>query len=127
MIEDLIMVGNKTKPNVHFNSEKGELTIEGRCILEYAEIIFEPMTEWLEKYLENPYKKTTINLTLEYFNSSTAKALVRFLVLAKEGVEKKSDLLVNYYYDDENIYEYGQDFHEVTGIPFNFIEKNFHP
>jgi len=126
MIKDLIMAGNKTKPDVHFSYEKGELTIEGRCILEYAEIIFEPMTDWLEKYLEEPIKKTIINLRLEYFNSSTAKALVRFLLQVKEGLEKKSDLLVNYYYDDENIYEYGQDFQEVIGISFNFIEKDFH-
>ena len=126
MIKDLIMAGNKTKPDVHFSYEKGELTIEGRCILEYAEIIFEPMTDWLEKYLEEPIKKTIINLRLEYFNSSTAKALVRFLLQAKEGLENESDLLVNYYYDDENIYEYGQDFQEVIGISFNFIEKDFH-
>ena len=126
MIEDLIMVGNKTKPNVHFSYNKAELTIEGRCILEYAEIVFDPMTDWLEKYIETPREKTTINLRLEYFNSSTAKALVRFLFIAKQLSEKNSDLHVNYYYDDENIYEYGQDFLEVTGIPFNFIEKNFH-
>lgn len=126
MIEDLIMVGDKTKPNVYFNYEKGELTIEGRCILEYAEIVFDLMTDWLEKYIEKPKEKTTINLRLEYFNSSTAKALVRFLFLAKQLPEKNSELYVNYYYDDENIYEYGQDFMEVVGIPFNFIEKNFH-
>ena len=127
MVKDLIMVGNKTKPNIHFNYEKGELNIEGRCILEYAEIIFEPMSKWLEEYFESSRKKTTINLSLEYFNSSTAKALVRFLILAKEKSNKVSDLTVNYYYDDENVYEYGQDFQEVSGITFNFIEKNFHP
>ena len=127
MVKDLIMVGNKTKPNIHFNYEKGELNIEGRCILEYAEIVFEPMSEWLEEYFENSNKKTIINLSLEYFNSSTAKALVRFLLLAKEKSNKVSDLTVNYYYDDENVYEYGQDFQEVSGITFNFIEKNFHP
>ena len=125
MLEDLIMVGNKTKPSVHFNYDKGELTIEGRCILESADIVFDPITAWLEKYLEKPKEKTIINLKLEYFNSSTAKALIRFLVMAKK-ITEISDLHVNYYYDDETIYDYGQDFLEVVGIPFNFIEKNFH-
>ena len=125
MVKDLIMVGNKTKPSVHFNYDKGELTIEGRCILESSDIIFDPMTDWLEKYLEKPKEKTIINLRLEYFNSSTAKALIRFLFMAKQ-ITENSELYVNYYYDDENIYDYGQDFLEVVGIPFNFIEKNFH-
>jgi len=48
------------------------------------------------------------------------------LALAKKLIDKKLDLKVNFYYDDENIYEYGQDFMEVVGIPFNMIEKNFH-
>ncbi len=126
MIKDLIMEGNKTKPTVHFSYEKGELTVEGRCILEYAEIVFDPMNDWLEKYIQDPKEKTIINLKLEYFNSSTAKALVRFLFQAKQLNENNLAMFVNYYYDDENIYEYGQDFLEVTGIPFNFIEKNFH-
>ena len=126
MIKDLIIVGNKTRPNVHFSYERGELTMEGRCILEYAEIVFDPMTDWLENYIKSPKKTTVINLSLEYFNSSTAKALVRFLFLAKQITEKDAELYVNYYYDDENTYEYGQDFLEIVEIPFNFIEKNFH-
>ena len=126
MIKDLIIVGNKTRPNVHFSYERGELSVEGRCILEYAEIVFDPMTDWLENYIKSPKKTTVINLSLEYFNSSTAKALVRFLFLAKQILEKDAELYVNYYYDDENTYEYGQDFLEIVGIPFKFIEKNFH-
>ena len=126
MIKNLLMLGDKTRPEVNFDYEKAELSISGRSILEYAEIVFEPMTEWLEKYLESPKEETTINLQLEYFNSSTSKALVRFLVLAKKLLAKNLKLKVNFYYDDENIYEYGQDFMEVVGIPFNMIEKNFH-
>lgn len=126
MNKDLVFVGDKTRPNVHFNYERGELTLEGRCILEYAEIIFNPIMDWLEKYIENPKEKTSINIALEYFNSSTAKALVRFLFLAKQLVDNNVQLEVNYYYDDETVREYGQDFVEVVGIPFNFTEKNFH-
>lgn len=126
MIRDLLMVGDKTRPEVNFDYEKGVLSISGRSILEYAEIVFEPMMEWFKKYLEEPKEKTTINLQLEYFNSSTSKALVRFLVLAKKLIENELELKVNFYYDDENIYEYGQDFMEVVGIQFNMIEKDFH-
>ncbi len=66
-----------------------------------------------------------MRVTLEYFNSSTAKALVRFLFIAKSMIGK-SKLTINYYFDDENVLEYGKDFSEVLDIPFNYIEKSYH-
>jgi hypothetical protein len=124
-MQDLIMEGGKLRPRVYFNSNEGTISLQGRSLLEFAEDIFEPMNKWLEDYSKNPRKETIINISLEYFNSSTAKALVHFLDIAKKLMENGL-LTVNYYFDDENVLEYGRDFSEVLGIPFNFIEKNYH-
>jgi len=124
-MKDFKMEGGRLRPSAYFSSEKGVLTLEGRSLLEFAEEVFDPMNKWFEEYLKNPREETTINISLEYFNSSSAKALVRFLIISKEVVGK-SKLTINYYYDDENVLEYGKDFSDVVGIPFNFIEKNYH-
>jgi hypothetical protein len=124
-MQDFIMEGGKLRPKAHFISSEGKISLQGRSLLEFAEDVFEPMNKWLEEYSKNPRNETTINISLEYFNSSSAKALVRFLFLAK-SLKEKSHLTVNYYYDDENVLEYGRDFSEVLDIPFNFIEKNYH-
>lgn len=124
-MEDFKIQGGRVKPTVRFSASEGKLSIEGRSLLEAAEDVFEPMSKWLEEYLQAPQEETEINVALEYFNSSTAKALIRFLVVAKKA-EGKTKLTVNFYYDDENVLEYGKDFSDVTEIPFNFIEKDYH-
>jgi len=124
-MNNYIMEGGKLRPGANFNSTEGTISLYGRSLLEFAEEIFEPMNKWLEEYAKNPREETTINISLEYFNSSSAKALVRFLYIAKSIMEKSS-LTINYYFDDENVLEYGKDFSEVLNIPFNYIEKNYH-
>ncbi|MBN1250842.1 MAG: SiaC family regulatory phosphoprotein [Bacteroidales bacterium] len=123
---DLKIKGSNSKPNVDFSVNTGVLSIKGKSILEFAEIVFDQMNEWLEEYSKIIInKKITIEIALEYFNSSTAKALIRFLFLAKELISE-NNLFVNYFYDDENILDYGHDFADVTEINFNFIEKKYH-
>lgn len=124
-MKDLIIEESRLRPKVYFNAAKGLLNIEGRSLLEYAEELFDPMNKWLEEYLIEPYKETVINIALEYFNSSTAKALIRFLAIVKK-MENKTKLIVNFYYDDENVLDYGKDFSEIIDLKFNFIQKNYH-
>jgi len=125
-VENFVFEGNNTKPEVNFSAETGILIIKGKSLLEYAENLFEPMNNWVEEYSKiNNNKKTTIEIALEYFNSSTSKALIRFLILAKEKLSNNK-IEVNFYYDDESILDYGHDFAEVTGIFFNFVEKKYH-
>ena len=125
-MENFIFKGSNTKPDINFSAETGILAIRGKSILEYAENVFEPMNNWVEEYSKlTSNKKVTIEIALEYFNSSTAKALIRFLIMAKEKLSNNS-LKVNFYYDDESILDYGHDFAEVTGIFFNFVEKKYH-
>ncbi len=119
------MEGGRIRPSARFIKNEGVLSLEGRSLLEAAEDVFDKMNNWLREYARNPQPKTVINIALEYFNSSTAKALIRFLIISKE-LKNKSELIINFYYDDENVLEYGKDFSDVIDIPFNFIEKNFH-
>ena len=124
-MQDFIMEGGRIRPSVRFVKNEGVLNLEGRSLLESAEEVFDEMNKWLRDYIKNPPPQTVINIALEYFNSSTAKALIRFLIISKE-LKGKSELIINFYYDDENVLEYGKDFSDVIDIPFNFIEKNFH-
>ncbi len=124
-MQDFIMEGGRIRPSARFSSVEGVLSLEGRSLLESAEEVFDKMNKWFNEYINNPRPVTTINIALEYFNSSTAKALIRFLIISKK-LENKSKLTINFYYDDENVLEYGRDFSDVIGIPFNFKEKNFH-
>lgn len=108
------------------DADKGLIELKGRSTPEDIEKVYRPIFEWLDEYLSNPKAKTVANFHFEYFNSSTTKVLMRLinklLALYKSG---ETDLEVNWLYYDEDMLEYGQDFEELTGIKFNFVESDY--
>ena len=77
--------------------------------------------EWLQNYAANPKPKTSLNVQLEYFNTSSSKCLLD--VMKKLAVIHKSGSPVefNWWYedDDEDMKETGEDYQDVLGVPFN--------
>ena len=65
--------GNKKIPTILFNSEKGLIEMKGRSIVENAPGFYEPLIDWLNDYEKNPKPETTVNIHMEYFNTSSSK------------------------------------------------------
>ena len=122
-MEDLAIMGTPKTPAVRSDSNKGLLEITGRSNPENTIEVFKPIINWVEEYIQNPGEKTTINIQLEHFNTSSSKSLIGILkrleALKKEG----RDIVINWYYDadDEDILEAGENFESVVSIPFNLI------
>jgi hypothetical protein len=116
-------------PYVNF-SEEGLLEIEGRSITEDVFSFWQPLIDWVANYIKAPAKKTTLNVYLEYSNSSTNKYLNELLrkleVIHKKG--KSVEIIWRYEEDDESIFTLGQDLEALTTIPLKMvpveIEKN---
>lgn len=122
-MEELAIMGTPKTPAVRSDSSQGLLEITGRSNPENTVDIYKPIVHWVEEYIQNPGTKTTINIQLEHFNTSSSKSLIGILkrleTLKKEGHE----IVVNWYYDadDEDILEAGENFESVVAIPFNLI------
>ena len=87
-------------PKVIMDFEKGLIEFEGECYPENAFEFFEPILEWFNSYFEDTSKTTVINFKLSYFNSATTQVLFDiFDILDESG---HSDLLINWYYDENN-------------------------
>jgi len=125
-MERLLIGASQKSPLVHMDADKGLIEIKGRSTPEDTDKVFGPIVHWIEKYVENPQEKTVVNFHFEYFNSSTTKALMR-LINKLQIIQKidNLDLEVNWLHFDEDMMEYGQDFEELSGIPFNFIESDY--
>jgi len=121
----LVEASSKT-PLIHLDSGKGLIELKGRSTPEDIDKIYLPVMGWLDSYIKGPKQKTIVNFHFEYFNSSTTKALMRLInklvVIHKQG---KTVLEINWLYYDEDMLEYGEDFEELTGIKFNFIESDY--
>jgi hypothetical protein len=122
-MEELAITGTAKTPTVRSDSHQGLLEITGRSNPENTIEVFKPIVNWVEEYVQNPGEKTTVNIQLEHFNTSSSKSLIGILkrleALKKEG----RDIIVNWHYDadDEDILEAGENFESVIEIPFNMI------
>jgi len=69
----------------------------------------------------------TINIELNYFNSSSSKLLLDLFERLDEEVEKfDKNIIVNWIYDvdHDNIEEYGEEFQEdLKSLTFNLVQK----
>jgi hypothetical protein len=122
-MEELKISSTKDSPEIIL-SPNGIIKIMGRSILENVSDFIEPVEEWIADYLEIPAEITCIDISLEYFNSATAKVLIHLLELLKHVRLKNKKLIFNWYYadGDEDILESGEYFSSILEVPFNFIK-----
>ena len=125
-MERLLVEASPKSPLIHMDADKGLIELKGRSTPEDIDKVYIPIFSWVEKYLSNPKPKTIVNFHFEYFNSSTTKVLMRLinklLVIHKT---ETTELEINWLYFDEDMLEYGEDFEELTGMKFNFIESDY--
>jgi hypothetical protein len=125
-MERLLVEATPKSPLIHMDADKGIIELKGRSTPEDIDKVYLPVFSWVEKYLSNPKPKTLVNFHFEYFNSSTTKVLMRLinkLLLAHKS--ECTQLKINWMYFDEDMLEYGEDFEELTGMKFNFIESDY--
>ena len=112
-------------PSVFFDKNQGLVEIKGDSLPENTYKFYKPLMRALKEYFQSPNEKTTINLEITYFNSSTSKFLFDLFDLL-ENESKKYNIEVNWIYDEENesMEEAGEDFKEdFEVLNFNMIKK----
>lgn len=125
-MEPLILDRTETTLKVNLIKSEGLFEFDGRSRPENIVTFFEPIFNWFEKYETQPNPETIIKFNLDYFNSSSAKVLLRFFVRLEEMCEKGIDVKVHWKYkaNDEDLLEAGTDFASIVDVPFEFIEVN---
>ena len=105
-------------------SPKGIVKVKGRSINEDADEFFAPVKKWIAEYIINPAQLTTVDLNLEYFNSSSAKAIVLILQQVMLVTAKGKAFVINWYYEDgdDDIFERGEYFAAILNVQINFIK-----
>ncbi|HEY4799985.1 MAG TPA: DUF1987 domain-containing protein [Bacteroidia bacterium] len=111
-------------PSVNFDFEKGVLEIKGRSIPENSIEFYKPIVESLEKYGSSPGPATTVNIQLEYFNTSSSKCILDVFKKLESIHKNGNQLVINWYYeqDDEDMLEAGEDYQAIINVPFKMIQ-----
>lgn len=97
--------------------------ISGRSIPEDSIAFYEPVITWVENYIKNPEALTRINFKIEYINSGSNRFVFSILKLLNEMYGKGKNVVVNWYYedDDDTLYNLGRDFQGLISVPFKLI------
>ena len=122
-MENLEQVGSFKLPTLSFNADTGVLEIEGKSIPERTAEFYDPILEWIDEYMQAPQEKTTLNIKLEYCNSSSTRYLMDILERFERIFKEGKAVEVNWYYeeDDEDMLDLGQSYSIPLTIPINMI------
>jgi hypothetical protein len=119
-MDNLHLAGSNKTPEISFDSTTGILSVSGRSIPENSIEFYKPMLAWMEEYATSKPENTTLQIKLEYFNTSSSKCL---LDIFKKLETIGGKCLVEWYYeqDDEDMLEAGEDYEAIVHVPFKMI------
>ena len=122
-MDSLNIEGQELTPEVLFDKQTGIFKISGKSLHEDTPDFFNKVYSWLHAYVKDPNEHTSIDIKIEYFNSSSQKAIHEvFEILNRiDKVGKKITINWHYLESDEDMHESGQDFQDLSGLNFNFI------
>jgi hypothetical protein len=124
-MDKFVLEGTPKSPRVDFNAEAGVLHISGRSIPENAREFYRPLIEWIEEYVKNPSPVTVFDICLEYFNTSSSKAIFDLFKTAETlSTKGSSEVIVKWKYenDDWEMRDAGLEYSRIIQIPVEMIE-----
>lgn len=110
-------------PRIIFDSASKSISIVGICVPESALEFFKQIYPAFEKEFSQS-SSFTIDIFLDYFNTSSSKELLSFLFEAKRKEKQQGDVKVIWRYlpNDDEMYEAGEILQEITELTFDFVE-----
>jgi hypothetical protein len=110
-------------PLIDFDLQDGKLEIKGRSIPENSFAFYQPLTDALGNYAKSPKERTTVNVELEYFNTSSAKCLLDFFKELERLHGKETNVTIRWGYqdEDENILEAGKEYQSMLKTNFELF------
>ena len=122
-MEVLSIEGTKITPTVLFDKSKGIISLSGLSRPEDGVKFYQPLMDWMKRYVEEPNPSTIFTLKLEYFNTSSSKMVFSLISLLKNIQAKGLEVTVEWHYleYDEDLLEMGQDYASIVPIPFKYI------
>jgi len=126
-MEFLKIESTKQTPEIDFNNKTGVLLIRGRSMSENSFEFFKEVNLWIEEYLNSPVEDTIVKIHLEYFNTSSSKCILEIFKKLKKIIDiQDKNINIKWFYDedDEEMMETGEDYQDITDLPFEILIAN---
>ncbi len=123
-MDSLIILPKEDTPSVVLDKSSGIFEITGLSLPENPKEFYKPLVSWFVEYGKNPNPKTEVMFRLKYFNTSSAKQLIKVLTILTELHENgksKVKIIWQYHKDDEDMCDFGENFQRISGLPFEIL------
>jgi hypothetical protein len=115
----LIVEATSYTPEIRFDAQTRTLSLKGESYPENAAVFFSPVFEWVKKFLAEPSdEKTTVDVELYYFNSSSSKMLLNFFEMFDKAAADGMTLTVNWIYhtSDSDSVDFCEEFEDDLDV-----------
>lgn len=123
-MRNLIIEPTDKTPKIVFDVEKKLYVVEGRSIPEDSAGFYKKVYNWLDQYGGQIKEPMTIEMRLEYFNTSSSKCLLD-MFRRLEKLHQANDAVNVIWYveeEDDDMLEAGEDYGKLVKLPFKVVE-----
>jgi hypothetical protein len=108
-------------PSLEYDPKGPTFNMIGISVPDDAKSFYAPILQWVEKYSkEGVTNPMIINIDLDYFSIQSASALLKII----KYFDILPNVTLNWYFDDKDTEEIGQDLASMVKMKFNHINKN---
>lgn len=114
----------ETSPQIDLDLDQGVIEFVGRSLPNNSENFYSRVYRWIDEYLQEPKERTTVNMRLDYLDTSSSKHLYNILQRLNTVNERGQQVQVNWHYEsgDEEMAETGKDYESLFRMDFRFVE-----
>lgn len=119
-MNSLNITGTSATPQIVGDWESGTLSMKGDSYPENPLVFFNPVLDWVERYLSETDRPLHLKLELLYMNTSSIRAMMEILEMMDEAYEQKRDVSLVWYHAtaNERVAEVAEEFREDHAFPF---------
>ena len=113
-MENLEIQSTERTPRIFFDYDNHHFEISGEAYPENSDEFFRPVMDALQEYIASGASdKISFLFKLIYFNSSSARVLMKLFELLDEAAESRSvEIEWHYHEEDDTMEEFGEEFAE---------------
>ncbi len=92
-------------PFVNFNYNDGIIELKGRSFMANAKEFYKPLVdEWLTEYLKQPKETTTLNMAMDFFNTSSSMWIMHIFSKLITLSNNNYKVIINWYFQDLELF-----------------------
>ncbi len=117
---NLILASSPSTPQIMADWDNGLMSIQGDSYPENSFEFFDPIIDWIERFLLQTQQPLRLELRLVYMNTSSVKVMMDIFDMLEESFKQGRQVSVDWYYDtrNERVVDMVHEFKEDCSFPF---------